>query len=125
MITIDCSEIKELMVELAAHISQQTSTLGLIKSQSVVLDPLTGEDPGIDDVVAGVKSFLALRELSSDFTVKAEDKNVRIISVSGKKVKAIKTDLGMLGMLECPHCGKITLYEEEMNVHIKAHYVGF
>lgn len=122
MITIECKGMRELMVELAAYLSEHTAAVGVIKNESVVLDPLTDEALHIGDIMNNVKAFLSSKDLSGDFIIKAAGEKITVISISGRKVTAEKTDLGLL---ICPHCGKVTLYEEEMNVHIKAHYFGF
>jgi hypothetical protein len=120
MISIECNDMQDLMVELAAYISENIAAIPAVKTNSIVLDPLTENIPDVNDVVMHVKSFLAQKGLSKDFTIKVAGEKIMLISISERKVRAEKTDSGLL---VCPHCGKVTPYEEEMNVHIRAHYL--
>ena len=91
-----------------------------MKTGSIVLDPLTESIPDVNDVVMHVKTFLTQKGLSKDFNIKVAGEKIMIISTSERKVRVEKTDSGLL---VCPHCGKVTPYEEEMNVHVRAHYL--
>ncbi len=120
MITIECDDMPDLKVELAAYLAENIAAVTAIKSSSIVLDPLTEEVPDPNDVSMYVKAFLDKKDLSKDFIVKVAGEKIMIISISERKVKVKNTDSGLL---VCPHCGKVTPYEEEMNVHVRAHYL--
>jgi len=120
MITIECDGIRDLIPELAAYISENVPAVSAIKTSSIVLDPLTENVLDANEVSVHVKAFLVRKDLSNDFLVKVSGEKITIISVSGRKVKVEKMDSGLL---VCPHCGKITPYEEEMNVHVRSHYL--
>lgn len=122
MIAIDCHDVRELRVELAAYLSERTKVVALMKSDEIVLDSLTDDSADANDVSQHVKSFLAMKDLSNDFLVKVRGEKIIIVSISERKVARTDKDLGLL---ECPHCGMLTPYEAEMNVHLKAHYIGF
>ncbi|MFQ5920577.1 MAG: hypothetical protein ACE5JV_01000 [Nitrososphaerales archaeon] len=122
MITIDCHDMRELKVELAAYISERTKVVALMKSDEIVLDSLTDDVADVNDVSQHVTAFLAMKDLSKDFLVKVKGKKIIIVSISGRKVTRTDKDLELL---ECPHCGMLSPYEEEMSVHLKAHYIGF
>ncbi len=119
MITVECEDIPDLMVELAAYLAENIAAVPAIKTASIVLDPLTEEVPDPNIVGMHVKAFLAKKVLSKDFIIKVVHEKILVISISERKVKVEKTDSGLL---ICPHCGKVTPYEEEMNVHVNAHY---
>lgn len=121
MISIECSDLKDLKLELAAYLSEKVPAVPAIKTKSIVLDPLE-EDSSftINEVSLYVRMFLARKELLHDFAVTADDEKITVKSVSERKIDVKKVDSGLL---VCPHCGKVTPYEEEMNVHIKAHYL--
>jgi hypothetical protein len=120
MITIECKNAMGLMVELAAYISENMEVVSAVKTDSIVLDPLTDKAPDVNKVAALVKTFLAKKDLSRDFIVSVRGENVIVISISGRKVVYEHTDLGLF---VCPHCGKVTPYEEEMTVHVRSHYI--
>jgi hypothetical protein len=120
MITIECDGIRDLMVELAAYISENVRAVSAIKTSSIVLDPLKENALNANEVSEYVKEFLINKDLSKDFLVEVSGEKIVIVSVSGRKVKVEKMDSGLL---VCPHCGKVTPYEEEMNVHVRTHYL--
>jgi len=120
MITIECDDMPDLKVELAAYLAENIAAVPAIKTSSIVLDPLTAEVPNPNDVSMHVKAFLAKKNLSKDFVIKVAGEKIMVISISERKVKVENTDSGLL---VCPHCGKVTPYEEEMNVHVRAHYL--
>ena len=120
MITIECKDMQDLKVELAAYISENVEAVTAIKTNSIALDPLREDGLDPNEISMIVKKFFDTKDLSNDFVVKVVGEKIIIISVSERKVRAEST---YSGLLVCPHCGKITPYEEEMNVHIKAHYL--
>lgn len=120
MISIECDGIRDLMPELAAYISENVHVVSAIKTSSIVLDPLKENVLDANEVSEHVKAFLVRKDLSKDFVVEVFGEKITIVSVSGRKVKVEKMDSGLL---VCPHCGKITPYEEEMNVHVRSHYL--
>jgi len=124
MITIECRGIQDLMVDLAVYIAENVAAVPAIKTRSIVLDPLTDDIIDANNVSTHVKAFLAEKGLSRDFMVKVVGEKITVVSLSvvslpERKVSVEKTDSGLL---VCPHCGKVTPYEEEMNVHVRAHY---
>jgi len=121
MISIECSDLKDLKLELAAYLSEKVLAVPAIKANSIVLDPLEEDRRfAIDEVSLYVRMFLARKKLLHDFTVTADDEKIVVKAVSERKIDVKNVDSGLL---VCPHCGLVTPYEEEMNVHIKAHYL--
>jgi len=121
MISIECSDLKDLKLELAAYLSEKVLAVPAIKANSIVLDPLEEDRRfAIDEVSLYVRMFLARKDLLNDFAVTVDDEKIVMKSVSERKIDVKMADSGLL---VCPHCGKVTPYEEEMNVHIKAHYL--
>ena len=121
MISIECSDLKDLKLELAAYLSEKVPAVPAIKTNSIILDPLEEDSSfAINEVSLYVRMFLARKKLLHDFAVTVDDEKIVVKAVSERKIDVKKVDLGLL---VCPHCGKVTPYEEEMNVHIKAHYL--
>jgi len=121
MISIECSDLKDLKLELAAYLSEKVLAVPAIKANSIVLDPLEEDSSfAIDEVSLYVRMFLARKKLLHDFAVTADDEKIVVKAVSERKIDVKNVDSGLL---VCPHCGLVTPYEEEMNVHIKAHYL--
>jgi len=121
MISIECSDLKDLKLELAAYLSEKVLAVPAIKANSIVLDPLEEDSSfAIDEVSLYVRMFLARKKLLHDFAVTVDDEKIVVKAVSERKIDVKNVDSGLL---VCPHCGLVTPYEEEMNVHIKAHYL--
>ncbi|MFQ5969430.1 MAG: C2H2-type zinc finger protein [Nitrososphaerales archaeon] len=120
MITVECIDIKNLIVELAGYLSQKVAAVPVVKTGSIVLDPLTGKTLSARDVSVHVKDFLTREGLSNDFVIEVVGERIRLIGISEKKLRVETTDSDLL---VCPHCGMVTRYEEELNVHIKIHYI--
>jgi len=120
MIIIECNDMQDLMVELAAYLAENIAAVPAIKTSSIVLDPLTESALDVNDISMCIKTFFAKKSLSNDFIVKVTAEKIKVITITERKVRIEKTDSGLL---VCPHCGMVTPYEEEMNVHVKAHYL--
>lgn len=120
MITIECKDMQDLMPELAAYLAEKIAVVPAIKTDTIVLDQLTESVLDANDVSKYIMNFLAEKGLSKDFIVNVVGEKITVVSLSERKVRVERTDSGLL---VCPHCGKVTPYEEEMNVHVRAHYL--
>ncbi len=112
------------MLELAVYIAENVAAVPAIKTHAIVLDSLTDDIIDANDVSTHVKTFLAEKDLSKDFTVKVVGEKITVVSLSvvSRSERNIRVEKTNSGLLVCPHCGKVTPYEEEMNVHVRAHY---
>lgn len=121
MISIECSDMQDLKIELAAYLLDKLPAVPLIRTNDIVLDPLTEDtEINLDDVRTYVNTFLASQNIDNDFLVSVNGNKIVVKGISGRKIHVAKADSGLL---TCPHCGKVTPYEEEMNVHIRIHYI--
>ena len=121
MITIVCEDIEDLLVEMAAYLSDNIAAVAVIKTGRIVLDLLERNGTSVKDVRIHVENFLVERGLSRDFIIKVHGEKIMIIATSERKIVIKKEESGLL---VCPYCGMVTPYEEEMNVHIKADLAG-
>ena len=87
----------------------------VLKNNSIILDPLI--DIKIDDVIKAIKAFIKNNNIEAVLLYK--NKKIKINILKDSPVENNNEEL-----LTCPHCGKVSRYEEEMNVHIKIHYIG-
>lgn len=120
MISIECSNIKELQIELAAYLSEKLPAVPVVRTNDIVLDPLIESQVNVEDARVYVKTFLARHSIDNDFLVNVNGDKIQIMSVSERKLQkqSSKSDL-----LTCPHCGMVTPYKEELDVHVKIHYI--
>jgi len=119
VISIECRDINDLKPELAAYLSEKLPAVPVIRTNDIVLDPLTKDaEISIDAVHNYVKAFLT-RENINDCVVTINDDKILVNVTSERRVHVKRPDSGLL---ECPHCGMVTPYKEEMDVHIRIHY---
>ncbi|MFQ5940083.1 MAG: hypothetical protein ACE5KA_00065 [Nitrososphaerales archaeon] len=121
MITIDCSDIENIIVEVAAYLADNVEVVPAIKTRSIVLDPLVEKDVRAKDVSMHLENFLAEKGLARDFIIKVRDEKIMVVAISETKIEAVRNDSGLL---VCPFCGLVTPHEEEMNVHMRADLAG-
>ncbi|NMJ87505.1 MAG: hypothetical protein EX285_06670 [Thaumarchaeota archaeon] len=120
MITIQCVDINDLKPDLAAYLSEKLPAVPVIRTNDIVLDPLTRESEiSIDDVCTYIETFLT-RENINDCILSVDGNKILINTTSKRKINVIRPDFGLLA---CPHCGLVTPYKEEMDVHIRIHYL--
>ncbi len=115
MITIDIDGSKGIINNLAAYIMERIRVVAAIKDRSIAIDPIM--QVSIEDIAEVIKCFIEENRLEATL-IRDKDK-IRIIFTS------IDNDYLEQDLLTCPHCGKISMYEEEMSIHIKTHYIGF
>lgn len=119
MIIIRCAGIKGLKVELAAYLSENMAVVAAVKADSIAIDPLV-DTIGASEVSVHVNAFLAREDLAKNFAVRILGKEIVMDALSDVQYERKEHDTDLL---VCPHCGKISPYEEEMSVHIRAHYI--
>lgn len=112
MITIEVNSNKKIN-SLAAYIMENLHVVAAIKNKSIMIDAIASIE--MDEVISTIKRFM--RENGIDGDIIKKDRIIVTMNTSDIKTQD--------HILHCPHCGKISLYEEEMDVHIKSHYIGF
>jgi len=122
MITIDCKDVEPILHELAIYVSDQVAAIPAIKLHQFVLAPII-DDESINqtEVIASIKEFLDSIGEKRNFGVIANNNNITIKSIFGKKIERIAKPTGQ--MFSCAHCGHVTRYEVEHNNHVKIHYL--
>ncbi|MEM2856947.1 MAG: hypothetical protein QW416_07595 [Candidatus Nitrosocaldaceae archaeon] len=112
MITIEVNSNKKIN-SLAAYIMENLHVVAVIKNKSIMIDDIVSIE--MEEVISTIKRFM--RENGIDGEIIKKDRIIVTMNTSDVKTQD--------HILNCPHCGKISLYEEEMDVHIKSHYIGF
>ncbi|RMF31782.1 MAG: hypothetical protein D6752_01435, partial [Candidatus Nitrosothermus koennekii] len=114
--TIEIDTNKGVIHNLAVYIMERLQVVAAIKHKAIDIDPIIPIT--IDDLIDTIKNFLSIHNIEG------------IVSKEGNKIKVtilsnIYNEYKEDNLLICPHCGKVSKYEEEMMVHIRAHYIGF
>ena len=122
MITVDCHDIEPIKHELAVYVAERLGGVPALKAHEFVVAPL-GEDDAIDgeDAAGAVRSYLDSIGEARNYAVLPDDDRVVVHSITGRALepRARPAD----SMFSCPHCGFVTSYEEEYNVHKRIHYL--
>lgn len=104
------------MHNLAVYIMERLQVVAALKNRAIDIDPIIPVT--IDEVADAIKNFLSIHNIEG--VVSKEGKGINVIILS-----PTLDDYKEKNLLICPHCGKVSKYEEEMMVHIRAHYIGF
>ena len=122
MLTIDCKDVLSIKNELVVYVSDQVAAIPTLKHHQFTLS--TFDDDEIIDtnnVITSIKEFLESIGESHNFAVISNNEIITIKSISGKIIErdtAPRSD-----MFSCTHCGFVTRYEVELNVHMRIHYL--
>ncbi len=122
MLTIDCKDVLSIKNELVVYVSDQTAFIPTLKQHQFTLSTLD-DDEVIDTntVITSIKEFLESIGEGHNFAVISNNEIITIKSISGKIIErdaAPRSD-----MFSCTHCGFVTRYEVELNVHMRIHYL--
>ena len=122
MITVDCRDVESILHELAIYVSDQVAAVPSMKLHQFVLSSIMDDEPvNQNEVITSIKEFLESIGENRNFGVIANENNVTIKSLFGKKIERQAKSVGE--MFSCAHCGHVTRYEVEHNNHVKIHYL--
>jgi len=122
MITIDCKDVLSIKNELLVYVSDEVAAIPTLKHHQFILSTFD-DDEVIDTnlVVTSIKEFLNSIGEGSNFAVISNNDTISIKSISGKIIERDATPQS--DMFSCTHCGFVTRYEVELNVHMRIHYL--
>ena len=122
MLTIDCTDVLSIKNELVVYVSDQVAAIPTLKNHQFILSTFD-DDEVINKihVITSIKQFLDSIGEGHNFAVISKNETISIKSISGKIIErdaAPQTD-----MFSCTHCGFVTRYEVELNIHMIIHYI--
>jgi len=122
MLTIDCKDVLSIKNELVVYVSDQAAAIPTLKHHQFTLSTLD-DDEIIDTnaVITSIKEFLDSIGEGHNFAVISNNEIITIKSISGKIIKRDATPQS--DMFSCTHCGFVTRFEVELNVHMRIHYL--
>ena len=122
MLTIDCRDVLSIKNELVVYVSDQVAAIPTLKNHQFILSTFD-DDEVIDtnNVVTSIKEFLNSIGEGNNFAVISKNENISIKSISGKIIERDTTPQS--DMFSCTHCGFVTRYEVELNIHMRIHYL--
>lgn len=122
MITIDCKDVLSIKNELVVYVSDGVAAIPTLKHHQFTLSTFD-DDEVLDSnlVVTSIKEFLNSIGQGSNFAVISNNDTISIKAISGKIIE--RDAAPQSDMFSCTHCGFITRYEVELNVHMRIHYL--
>jgi len=123
MLTIDCKDILSIKNELLVYVADKVEALPTLKHNQFTLSALD-DDEIIDtnSVISAIKEYLDSIDESNNFAVISNHETISITSISGRILERDETEQKS-DMFSCTHCGFVTRYEVELNVHMRIHYL--
>jgi len=122
MLTIDCTDVLSIKNELIVYVSDQAAAIPTLKHHQFSLSTLDDDEViDINTVIASIKEFLDSIGEGHNFAVISKNETISIKSISGTIIERDATPQS--DMFSCTHCGFVTRYEVELNVHMRIHYL--
>lgn len=119
MISIECGVVNDLKTDLAAYLAERLPAVPLVHANDIVLDPYDGDMIMIEDVRIHVRTFLSDKDILGNCLVFIDGDKVQIKTIMPRKVEVEEKDIGLIA---CPHCGLVTAFQEEMDLHMRTHF---
>ena len=123
MLTIDCKEVSSVQNELLVYVADKVEAIPTLKRHQFTLS--TFDDDAILDtelVISAIKEYFDSIHEGSNFAVISNNNLISITSISGKVIER-DSQKPQDNMFSCTHCGFITQYQVELNVHMRIHYM--
>ena len=123
MLTIDCKEVASIQNELLVYVADKVEAIPTLKNRQFTLS--TFDDDAILDVelvISAIKEYFDSIHEGSNFAVISNNNFISITSISGKVIER-DPQKPLDNMFSCTHCGFITKYQVELNVHMRIHYM--
>ena len=122
MITIDCKDVLSIKNELIIYVSDQAAAIPTLNHHQFSLSTFD-DDEVIDTnrVITSIKEFLDSIGEGHNFAVISTNEIIIIKSITGKIIE--RSTVPQSDMFSCTHCGFVTRYEVELNVHMRIHYL--
>ena len=122
MLTIDCKDVLSIKNELVVYVSDEVEAIPTLKHHQFTLSTFDDDEViDINSVVTSIKAFLNSIGEGPNFAVISNNDTISIKSISGRIIK--RDAAPQSEMFSCTHCGFVTRYEVELNVHMRIHYL--
>ncbi len=122
MLTIDCKDVLSIKNELIVYVSDEVAAIPTLKHHQFTLSTFDDDEViDTDSVVTSIKGFLNSIGEGTNFAVISNNDTISIKAISGKVIE--RDAAPQSEMFSCTHCGFVTRYEVELNVHMRIHYL--
>jgi hypothetical protein len=123
MLTIDCKDVSSVQNELLVYVADKVEAIPTLKHHQFTLSTFDDDDIlDVELVISAIKEYFDSINQGSNFAVISNNDFINITSVNGKVLQNESKPQEM-NMFSCTHCGFITQYQVELNVHMRIHYL--
>lgn len=123
MLTIDCKDVVSVKNDLLVFVADQVAAIPTLKNHQFTLSSFDDDEIiDITAVISAIKEFLDSIDEGQNFAVISNNDMINITSISGKAIENT-TPQSEHEMFSCTHCGYVTQYQVELNVHMRIHYI--
>jgi len=122
MLTIDCKDVSSVQNELLVYVADKVEAIPTLKNRQFTLSTFDDEILDVELVISAIKEYFDSINESSNFAVISNNDLIHITSITGK-VLTQDSQKQQNAMFSCTHCGFITQYQVELNVHMRMHYL--
>ena len=123
MLTVDCKDILSVQNELLVYVADQVAAIPTLKNHQFTLSNLD-DDEIIDNdtVITAIKEFLDSIGEGRNFAVISNLDTIHVKSIYGKSLEQEENSTRS-EMFSCTHCGFVTQYQVELEIHMRIHYL--
>ena len=122
MLTVDCKDVISIKNDLLVYVADQIAAIPTLKHNQFTLSSLDDDEViDVTEVISAIKEYLDSIDEGHNFTVISNNNVINITSISGRVIEKIENEF-QPGLFSCTHCGYVTQYQVELNVHMRIHY---
>ena len=122
MLTVDCADVTSIQNELVVYVADKVEAIPTLKNHQFTLSTLDDEIIDVELVISAIKEYFDFINEGSNFAVISNKDFINIKSVHGKVLQR-ESQTTESQMFSCSHCGFVTQYQVELNVHMRIHYL--
>jgi len=122
MLTVDCTDVVSVQNELLVYVADKVEAIPTIKNRQFTLSTFDDDVIDVELVINAIKEYFDFINEGSNFAVISNKDFINIKSVHGKVLQR-ESQTTESQMFSCSHCGFVTQYQVELNVHMRIHYL--
>ena len=122
MLTVDCKDVLSIQNKLLVYVADQVAAIPTLKNHQFTLSTLDDDVIDSETVITAIKEFLDSIGEGSNFAVISNLEMISIKSIYGKTIER-EDSVHQNEMFSCSHCGFVTRYQVELDVHMRIHYL--
>ena len=122
MLTVDCADVTSIQNELVVYVADKVEAIPTLKNHQFTLSTLDDEIIDVELVISAIKEYFDFINEGSNFAVISNKEIIHIKSVTGKVLQR-ESEPQQSQLFSCTHCGFVTQYQVELNVHMRIHYL--